>query len=163
MAELIRTALEQARVLSGGQHQFISHLDESVGLLGKDTELASAVGNLITNAVRYTPAGGTITTRWASSPDGGAIYSVQDTGIGIDSDDIPRLTERFFRVNRGRSRETGGTGLGLAIAKHVALRHGARLDIRSILGEGSTFAILFPASRVCSAAFRDPDSPQQAA
>lgn len=163
MAELIRTALEQARVLSGGQHQFISHLDESLGLLGKDTELASAVGNLITNAVRYTPAGGTITIRWASSPDGGAVYSVQDTGIGIDSDDIPRLTERFFRVNRGRSRETGGTGLGLAIAKHVALRHGARLDIRSILGEGSTFAILFPASRVCSAAFRDPDSPQQAA
>jgi two-component system phosphate regulon sensor histidine kinase PhoR len=163
MAALIRTALDQAHALSGNQHQFITHLDDGLGILGKDTELASAIGNLLTNAVRYTPPGGAITITWEQQPDGNAIYSVQDTGIGIDSDDIPRLTERFFRVNRGRSRETGGTGLGLAIAKHVALRHDARLDIRSTPGEGSTFSIVFPATRIRRADITEPASPSKAA
>src|SRR5690606_40189427 len=101
--------------------------------------LASAIGNLLTNAVRYTPAGGAITVSWEPTPDGGAAYRVRDTGIGIAPDDIPRLTERFFRVDSGRSRATGGTGLGLAIAKHVAMRHEAVLDIRSSPGGGSLF------------------------
>ncbi|CAM5219600.1 Phosphate regulon sensor protein PhoR OS=Castellaniella defragrans OX=75697 GN=HNR28_001455 PE=4 SV=1 [Castellaniella defragrans] len=157
VAALIRMALEQARALSNGQHQFVVHVDEKLRILGKDTELASAVTNLLTNAVRYTPAGGTITVGWEPLPDGGARYSVQDTGIGIDDDDIPRLTERFFRVNRGRSRATGGTGLGLAIAKHVALRHDAHLDIQSTIGVGSTFALIFPAAR------RDSSAPDGAA
>lgn len=146
---LVRTALAQAQALSGGQHTFDVRLDETLRIRGQDTELASAVGNLLTNAVRYTPAGGSITILWESTPDAGAAYRVRDTGIGIDPADIPRLTERFFRVDRGRSRATGGTGLGLAIAKHVAMRHEAVLDIRSTPGEGSVFSILFPASRVC--------------
>jgi two-component system phosphate regulon sensor histidine kinase PhoR len=146
---LVRTALSQAQALSRGQHTFNIRLDETLRIRGKDTELASAVGNLLTNAVRYTPAGGTITVMWESTSGGGAAYRVQDTGIGIDPADIPRLTERFFRVDRGRSRATGGTGLGLAIAKHVAMRHEATLDIQSTPGEGSVFSVLFPASRVC--------------
>ncbi|HEX7387029.1 MAG TPA: phosphate regulon sensor histidine kinase PhoR [Castellaniella sp.] len=163
LANLIHSALEQARALSKGTHQFTLELDETLAIHGKDTELASAVGNLLTNAVRYTPTGGTITVRWQPHPQGGAVYSVQDTGIGIDSDDIPRLTERFFRVNRGRSRATGGTGLGLAIAKHVALRHDAQLEIQSTLGEGSTFAIRFPAARLCSRAQADASPHTEAA
>ncbi|MFV0282720.1 MAG: phosphate regulon sensor histidine kinase PhoR [Castellaniella sp.] len=146
---LVRTALTQAQALSGGRHTFDVSLDENLRIRGQDTELASAVGNLLTNAVRYTPANGAITVRWESTADGGAAYRVRDTGIGIDPDDIPRLTERFFRVDRGRSRATGGTGLGLAIAKHVAMRHDARLDIQSTPGKGSVFSILFPAARVC--------------
>ncbi len=146
---LARTALAQAQALSGGQHTFDVRLDETLRIRGQDTELASAVGNLLTNAVRYTPAGGAITIVWESMPDGGAAYRVRDTGIGIEPADIPRLTERFFRVDRGRSRATGGTGLGLAIAKHVAMRHEAVLDIQSTPGEGSVFSILFPAARVC--------------
>jgi len=146
---LARTALAQAQALSGGQHAFDVRLDETLRVRGQDTELASAIGNLLTNAVRYTPAGGAITVIWEPTPDGGAAYRVQDTGIGIDPADVPRLTERFFRADRGRSRATGGTGLGLAIAKHVAMRHDAVLDIRSTPGEGSVFSILFPAARMC--------------
>ncbi|CAM3712354.1 phosphate regulon sensor histidine kinase PhoR [Castellaniella denitrificans] len=154
---LVRTALAQAQALSGGRHTFDVRLDETLRIRGQDTELASAIGNLLTNAVRYTPAGGAITILWESTPDGGAVYRVRDTGIGIDPADIPRLTERFFRVDRGRSRATGGTGLGLAIAKHVAMRHEAALDIQSTPGEGSVFSILFPAARVCPPA--DPLAP----
>ena len=163
VARLIGQALDQARALSGGQHRFETLLDDTLSVHGKDTELASAFGNLLTNAVRYTPAEGTITVRWQRQPNGGALYSVQDTGIGIDSDDIPRLTERFFRVNRGRSRATGGTGLGLAIAKHVALRHDAKLEIHSTVGEGSTFAIVFPAARVGALVADAPEAHTQAA
>ena len=86
--------------------------------------------------------------RWEPTPDQGATYSVTDTGIGIASEHLSRLTERFYRVDRGRSRELGGTGLGLAIAKHVAMRHDAHLDIQSKLGEGSTFSLTFDPSRV---------------
>lgn len=152
VSALIRTALTQCQALSKGQHQFDIQLDDSLQVTGQSKELSSAFSNLLTNAVRYTPAGGTITVKWTSQPDGGACYQVHDTGIGIATDDIPRLTERFFRVDRGRSRVTGGTGLGLAITKHVALRHQATLDIDSAPGAGSTFSIHFPAARVCPAA-----------
>ncbi|HWP11128.1 MAG TPA: phosphate regulon sensor histidine kinase PhoR [Ramlibacter sp.] len=115
---------------------------------GAPSELLSAMSNLASNAVRYTPAGGSIDVQWRALPDGRAEYSVQDSGPGIAPEHLPRLTERFYRVDRSRSRETGGTGLGLAIVKHVAQRHGAELRIESRPGMGSTFTIVFPASRL---------------
>ena len=117
-------------------------------IAGVPTELQSALSNLISNAVRYTPAGGVITVAWHRMEDGCAVFSVQDTGPGIAPEHIPRLTERFYRVDRSRSRETGGTGLGLAIVKHVLQRHGATLDIASTLGKGSVFSVTFPANRL---------------
>jgi two-component system phosphate regulon sensor histidine kinase PhoR len=117
-------------------------------IAGVPAELQSALSNLISNAVRYTPAGGSITVRWERKDDGSAVFSVQDTGPGIAPEHIPRLTERFYRVDRSRSRETGGTGLGLAIVKHVLQRHGATLEITSTLGKGSVFAVTFPANRL---------------
>ncbi|MER1967514.1 phosphate regulon sensor histidine kinase PhoR [Castellaniella sp. GW247-6E4] len=155
---LIQTALAQSQALSGGRHTFEIEVDDSLHVLGADTELASAVTNLMTNAVNYTPEGGTIAVTWARTGDGGARYAVRDTGIGIGAQDIPRLTERFFRVDRGRSRATGGTGLGLAITKHVAMRHDAVLRIDSVLGKGSTFSMVFPPSRVCAAQARAHDA-----
>ena len=115
---------------------------------GSQSELLSALSNLAGNAVRYTPAGGEIHGSWKMLPDGRAEFAVQDTGPGIEAEHIPRLTERFYRVDRSRSRESGGTGLGLAIVKHVVQRHGAELRIESTPGKGSRFAIVFPASRV---------------
>jgi two-component system phosphate regulon sensor histidine kinase PhoR len=117
-------------------------------LAGSQSELLSALSNLVGNAVRYTPAGGAIDAAWQTLPDGRAVFTVHDTGPGIAPEHIPRLTERFYRVDRSRSRETGGTGLGLAIVKHVAQRHGAELKIESKPGAGSRFAIVFPAARV---------------
>jgi two-component system phosphate regulon sensor histidine kinase PhoR len=110
--------------------------------------LFSAIGNLISNAVRYTPASGLIEVTWRTLTDGQAELSVKDAGPGIAPEHLPRLTERFYRVDRSRSRDTGGTGLGLAIVKHVAQRHGAELRIDSVPGQGSRFAVVFPASRV---------------
>ena len=121
------------------------HFSGPAQLLGCNSELRSALGNLAGNAVRYTSEGGRIELFWQSLPDG-AEFSVRDTGIGIASEHIPRLTERFYRVDRGRSRETGGTGLGLAIVKHVLTRHGATLHIDSVPGIGSTFTVRFPSS-----------------
>jgi two-component system phosphate regulon sensor histidine kinase PhoR len=115
---------------------------------GAPSELLSAMSNLVSNAVRYTPAGGSITVQWRDLPDGRGEFSVTDTGPGIAAEHIPRLTERFYRVDRSRSRDTGGTGLGLAIVKHVLQRHGGELRVDSVPGSGSTFAIVFPASRV---------------
>ncbi|HVR49865.1 MAG TPA: ATP-binding protein, partial [Pseudorhodoferax sp.] len=115
---------------------------------GSRTELMSAMSNLVSNAVRYTPAGGRVKVAWQTLADGQAEFSVVDTGPGIAAEHLPRLTERFYRVDRSRSRETGGTGLGLAITKHVVQRHGAELRIQSTLGKGSRFSIVFPASRV---------------
>jgi two-component system phosphate regulon sensor histidine kinase PhoR len=123
-------------------------LRASGDIAGVPAELQSALSNLISNAVRYTPAGGAITVEWRRLDDGGAVFSVQDTGPGIAPEHIPRLTERFYRVDRSRSRETGGTGLGLAIVKHVLQRHGATLNIASTLGKGSVFSVTFPASRL---------------
>jgi two-component system phosphate regulon sensor histidine kinase PhoR len=115
---------------------------------GAPSELLSAMSNLVSNAVRYTPAGGSIAVQWRDLPDGRGEFSVTDTGPGIAAEHIPRLTERFYRVDRSRSRDTGGTGLGLAIVKHVLQRHGAELRVDSVPGSGSTFAIVFPANRV---------------
>ena len=117
-------------------------------LRGSTRELHSAFSNLVSNAVRYTPAGGDIAIRYAPTPDGGAALSVRDTGYGIPAAHLPRLTERFYRVSTSRSRESGGTGLGLAIAKHGMGLHDARLDIASEVGKGSTFACRFSPARV---------------
>src|SRR6185369_15859576 len=117
-------------------------------IAGAASELQSALSNLVSNAVRYTPADGTIHVQWRPLGDGRSEFSVRDTGPGIAPEHIARLTERFYRVDRSRSRETGGTGLGLAIVKHVVQRHGAELMIESSPGVGSTFAIRFPASRL---------------
>ena len=120
-------------------------------LLGSESEIASALTNLVTNAIRYTTDGGRITVRWCALPgDDGTEgeFSVSDTGIGIPAQHLPRLTERFYRVDRGRSRESGGTGLGLAIVKHVLTRHQGQLKVSSTVGIGSRFATVFPPSRV---------------
>ena len=117
-------------------------------LAGRPSELHSALSNLVSNAVRYTPAGGEVRCGWLEHEDGRVEFYVQDSGPGIAPEHIPRLTERFYRVDRSRSRDTGGTGLGLAIVKHVAQRHGAELHIESSPGKGSRFSIVFPASRV---------------
>lgn len=109
-------------------------------------EVRSAVANLLTNAVRYTPAGGRVDASCSITPDGTVAVVVRDNGIGIAPEHIPRLTERFYRVDKSRSRDTGGTGLGLAIVKHVVLHHNARLTIESEVGKGSVFSIIFPSS-----------------
>ena len=134
-------------VLSAGQHQLKLEMLSDSKLLGCSEELRSAFGNLISNAIRYTPHGGEIIMRWQVRDDGQPVFSVQDSGIGIEPQHIPRLTERFYRVDSSRSRATGGTGLGLAIVKHIATRHQAHLEISSEEGKGSTFSIVFPAKR----------------
>ncbi|WP_374538374.1 phosphate regulon sensor histidine kinase PhoR [Chitinimonas taiwanensis] len=144
---LLQLLASEAQGLSQGRHRIALQLDSPVQVRGNYDELHSAFGNLVSNAVRYTPEGGQITLRWQQE-NGAPIFSVQDTGLGIEAQHIPRLTERFYRVDRGRSRATGGTGLGLAIVKHIAQRHQAKLDIRSELGQGSCFAIHFPPNRV---------------
>jgi two-component system phosphate regulon sensor histidine kinase PhoR len=149
----VRPLLERlkadAEALSGGKHTIKLSIDTPNDLLGAESELASAFLNLASNAVRYTPAGGEIRLVWRSSAEG-AEFSVEDTGIGIEPEHIPRLTERFYRVDRSRSRETGGTGLGLAIAKHALARHDATLEIESELGKGSRFSARFPARRLAA-------------
>src|SRR5215467_1633577 len=133
----------------------LSTLESAPGfdLLGTESEIASAFGNLASNAVRYTPQGGEVRLIWRGSQKG-AEFIVEDTGVGIDAEHIPRLTERFYRVDRGRSRETGGTGLGLAIVKHALARHQAALEIESTPGVGSRFTARFPARRVVPARAR---------
>ncbi|MFN3377014.1 MAG: phosphate regulon sensor histidine kinase PhoR [Burkholderiaceae bacterium] len=154
---LVQRCEEEGRALSGvlTQHHARKHVlsfeaegVDDVELAGAMSELQSAFSNLISNAVRYTPAGGEITVRWRRNPQGDLVFSVADTGPGIAAEHIPRLTERFYRVDRSRSRETGGTGLGLAIVKHVLQRHGASLQIVSTVGVGSTFTVVFPVSRL---------------
>ena len=145
--ELAGALKSDAESLSRGRHNIQLKLDSQAGLKGNLQEVRSALGNLVSNAVRYTADGGKITLSWREQGDEG-VFSVADTGEGIAPEHIPRLTERFYRVDRSRSRETGGTGLGLAIVKHVLARHGARLDIQSIPGKGSTFSVAFPAQRV---------------
>jgi two-component system phosphate regulon sensor histidine kinase PhoR len=120
----------------------------AVALAGAATELQSAFSNLVSNAIRYTPAGGTVAVQMQDAGEGRLAFSVRDTGPGIAPEHLPRITERFYRVDRSRSRETGGTGLGLAIVKHVVQRHGGELRIESTPGAGSTFAIMLPAMRV---------------
>lgn len=122
--------------------------DDQTVLLGSGSEVLSAMGNLVNNAVRYTPAGGIVDVLWSILQDGRGELCVTDTGPGIAPEHLPRLTERFYRVDRSRSRDTGGTGLGLAIAKHVAQRHGGELRVESTVGQGSTFTLTFNAARI---------------
>jgi len=145
---LLREVLREGNALSAGRHVLTLQID-APDIAGSGDELRSAFGNLVSNAVRYTPDGGRITLHWRMS-DAGPQFAVQDTGIGIRAEDMPRLTERFYRVDKSRSRETQGTGLGLAIVKHVLLRHHARLGIESEPGRGSTFTIQFPAGALAA-------------
>jgi len=138
---------EEARALSAGRHGIEAVVEDDCRLLGSRTELHSAFSNLVSNAVRYTPENGRVRLAWRLA-DGRGLFSVSDSGIGIEPRHIPRLTERFYRVDSGRSRETGGTGLGLAIVKHALTRHQAVLDVESEPGRGSTFSAVFPPGRV---------------
>ncbi len=148
LADLLAEIASEARALSAGRHQIELAEPPTVHLLGSRKELRSAFGNLLSNAVRYTPEHGHVRIFWRAHADGGGCLTVEDDGPGIDSQHIPRLTERFYRVDRGRSREAGGTGLGLAIVKHVLTRHQATLEIASQPGQGSRFSACFPAQRI---------------
>jgi two-component system phosphate regulon sensor histidine kinase PhoR len=151
VALLLALVREEAEALSDGRHVITLENAGPATLRGSSRELHSAFSNLASNAVRYTPAGGSIDISWCAVADGGAVFAVRDTGIGIEPEHIPRLTERFYRVDRGRSRESGGTGLGLAIVKHVLERHQAKLEVTSTTGAGSTFAAEFPPRRIGAA------------
>ncbi len=148
VAALLADVRGEITSLSAGRHQITVDSSGPALLRGSAKELRSVFGNLAGNAVRYTPEGGKIHLVWAPLPEGGAAFSVRDSGLGIAPEHLPRLTERFYRVDRGRSRDTGGTGLGLAIVKHVLERHQAELVIESELGHGSEFCARFPAHRV---------------
>lgn len=144
MPELLRLLAEEARTLSGERaHQITLEVDPQLWIHGEESELRSALSNLVFNAVKYTQAGGSIHMLWQRRGNR-AHFRVEDNGPGIPAQHLPRLTERFYRVDAGRSARTGGTGLGLAIVKHVLGRYGTRLQIRSEAGKGSRFSITFP-------------------
>jgi two-component system phosphate regulon sensor histidine kinase PhoR len=159
--------LEQVRArtqaLSNGAHVLRFEAPGGIELAGSEGELDSALTNLLSNAVRYTPAGGCIGVALRWREDGRLEIAVSDSGIGIAREHLPRLAERFYRVDGSRSRETGGTGLGLSIVKHVAQRHGGELLIDSVPGRGSTFSLLLPAARVRPAGAASPDQRAEAA
>lgn len=154
VAPLIDSIMADAKAVSGGHHELRSQGDEDLALLGSERELRSAISNLVVNAINYSPNGGLIEVIYGRDKDGAAI-TVRDQGIGIDPKHIPRLTERFYRVDPSRSVASGGTGLGLAIVKHVLLRHNAELVITSKLDKGSEFSCRFPASMVTDTPFSD--------
>lgn len=149
---LLVPLIEEARALSSviaqGQHTLAQEDSPKIEVACDKMELLSAMSNLLSNAIRHTPSGTTIRTGWRVLDNGDVAFFVADNGPGIDPEHLPRLTERFYRVDRSRSRETGGTGLGMAIVKHVAQRHGGRVDVHSELGVGSEFMIVLPPSRV---------------
>jgi two-component system, OmpR family, phosphate regulon sensor histidine kinase PhoR len=144
---LLDMVMAEAQGLSAGRHQITLQADGALYLKGSMEELHSAFGNLVSNAIRYTPVGGEIRLGWQAR-GAEAVFSVSDNGIGIEPQHLSRLTERFYRVDRSRSRATGGTGLGLSIVKHILTRHQARLEIESEAGKGSTFSAVFPQARV---------------
>jgi two-component system phosphate regulon sensor histidine kinase PhoR len=146
IAGLLRQLQEQAEEISRGKHQLRFEIDSKLALFGISSDLESAFRNLIVNALKYTPEGGSISVRWTDSSEGPTLRVV-DNGIGIPAREIPRLTERFYRVGSDRGRKSGGTGLGLAIVKHVLNEHQARLEISSEYGVGSQFACIFPSER----------------
>jgi two-component system phosphate regulon sensor histidine kinase PhoR len=148
VARLFAQAEADATALSQGRHRITFTGNDAAQLAGSESELASAIANLVNNAVRYTQVDGQVDVAWGLLPDGSGEISVSDTGIGIAREHLPRLAERFYRVDGSRSRDTGGTGLGLSIVKHVVQRHGGELDIQSEPGKGSNFRLLFPAARV---------------
>jgi two-component system, OmpR family, phosphate regulon sensor histidine kinase PhoR len=144
---LIERLAREARTASAEAPRFELDLDYALALRGSESELHSIASNLISNAVKYTPVAGAITIHWHRE-HGGAALVVSDTGIGIAPEHLPRLTERFYRVDRARARAKGGSGLGLSIVKHALQRHGGRLEIASEEGHGSTFTAHFPARRI---------------
>ena len=148
MAALLATLRREAEALSQGRHQV--RIEDTAGcdLFGSAKELHSAFSNLVSNAVRYTPAGGRIDVAFERTAGGGAVLTVRDSGFGIPAQHLPRITERFYRVSTSRSRESGGTGLGLSIVKHVLNLHQARFEIASEVGKGSTFSCVFGPERV---------------
>lgn len=151
-ANALSQTLSSAKESGEKQQQTITlNFDENLNITGASDELHSAFSNLVTNAVRYTPQNGDIHISWYLEEKSGqqvAIFCVKDSGIGIEQQHIDRLTERFYRVDRSRSRATGGTGLGLSIVKHILTRHQAKLEIKSIMNEGSTFSVIFPKERI---------------
>ena len=148
LAQAEQEALAMSKLLTPQGQVITFDVGAGFEMAGVQGELYSAMSNLVTNAVRYTPEGGTVSVSWKILADGRGEFAVKDTGPGIAAEHLPRLTERFYRIDRSRSRETGGTGLGLAIVKHVAQRHGAELHIESQVASGSRFTITFPSSRV---------------
>ncbi len=152
VSDLMQRTRVDAESLSAGRHELKFEGGAQAQIAGNDVELHSALGNIVANAVRYTPKGGRIDVRWSRLDDGWGVFEVRDTGIGIEREHLPRLTERFYRVDGSRSRDTGGTGLGLSIVKHVAQRHGGEIDVQSELGKGSTFRLKLPPTRVRSVA-----------
>jgi len=148
MTKLLTNIYDDAQAYNQAYKHIIHlHIDTYDGLYGSEMYLNSALSNLVINAIKYTPKGGNITISWTRTSDG-CRFAVEDDGLGIAPEHIVRLTERFYRVDKGRSRATGGTGLGLAIVKHVLHQHEAQLQIESIEGEGSTFSVVFPATYV---------------
>jgi two-component system, OmpR family, phosphate regulon sensor histidine kinase PhoR len=152
LGELVEHAVQEARglssVIAAPPHELGVDPGPALQVAGSRSELFSAFSNLLSNAVRYTPPGGRIRAGWVLADDGAGEFFVQDTGPGIAAEHLPRLTERFYRVDRSRSRETGGTGLGLAIVKHVAQRHGGQVQVQSVPGKGSRFSVQLPAARL---------------
>lgn len=147
VSDLIQVICDAAKVFKNSEHYLTWDADEESAIYGSYSELYSAFSNLVVNALKYSPGGGEIDISWQVNQDGG-VFRVQDNGLGIDPRFIPRLTERFFRVDKGRGSDTAGTGLGLSIVKHVLHHHDSKLEINSQLGFGSTFSCHFPRSRV---------------
>ena len=158
--ELLERIRADAQVLSAGRHEITLQAEPDFEVAGHASELASAVMNLVTNAVRYTPVDGAIRIGWHLRDDGAGELTVRDNGIGIAREHLPRLTERFYRVDRSRARDSGGIGLGLSIVKHVVHRHGGELQVESEPGAGSCFRIVLPAARLRSV--RQPTAPSLA-
>lgn len=148
LAQCEQEARALSAVIAPRGHRLEFDAGPASDIAGVQTELYSAMSNLVTNAIRYTPETGLVSVSWKLLKDGRGQFEVRDTGPGIEPEHLPRLTERFYRIDRSRSRETGGTGLGLAIVKHVAQRHGAELHIESQPGHGSRFSLIFPAARI---------------
>ncbi|HXC41799.1 MAG TPA: phosphate regulon sensor histidine kinase PhoR [Burkholderiales bacterium] len=145
---LLAQLAAEGEALSGGRHRIVVHSADPALVMGSERELHSAFGNLVSNAIRYSPQGGSVELAWRVRDSGEGAFTVTDTGIGIDSRHIARLTERFYRVDQSRSRATGGTGLGLAIVKHILTHHQGGLEIRSEPGRGSSFTAVLPARRI---------------
>ena len=145
---MLNVLVDEANSLSDSQHNITAEIDNELKIMGSKSELRSAFSNLVFNALRYTPDGGDIHITWKQTKSGKAKFVVKDSGVGIDPAHIPRLTERFYRVDEARTRQTGGAGLGLSIVKHALSHHKSTLEIESKLNEGSTFSFRFPKSFV---------------
>jgi len=144
---IIETILRDVSGSGESEHTFVTEIEPDLQILGNEKEIFSACQNLIQNAIRYATPASEVTIQWRRRGDQ-AVFSVVDQGPGIEPQHVPRLSERFYRVDKGRSRETGGTGLGLAIVKYIAQRHGGSLVIASEIDVGSTFEIVFPSERI---------------